>query len=407
MKARYQIAETPFTSLGGHDIPLILINGEVDLISAPYLLGLLNRNQTIGTIRLRATAIIDFYRFCECEGINFPHMMSSLTNFQIGQLEALSAFLMANRATGELVAEQTYRAKILTAKAFIYFWWDTYQSRASNNAQKLEHAKNKRLVMEKSFQLLEKTPWNATQKTQIGLQPELRVLFWEIINPYSELNPFKYEATKWRNYVMFLTLGLGGNRRGESVLLRLQDVQVSGREKYFEVVKDPIKAPRKTGHKINPSPKTKGRKVALTDDIAEIFKHYIVHERPQFRGHLSTDFLFLSTKGGKPLSLRSVNHMTSKIIDKYPAFTGVLSPHRLRNTFHDLLHDAIDSQHSEQQHMSPLMRESVKKSIQEYAGGWAHGSQMTSHYPAGSIERKVWQMTLSAQTQSLREYSDE
>lgn len=407
MEARHQVVETPFSTLGGHDIPLISINGEVDMISAPYLLSMLNRNQTIGTIRLRAAAIIDFYRFCESEGINFPQMMSSLTNFQIGQLEALSAFLMANRTTGELVAEQTYRAKIVTAKAFIYFWWDTYQSRASNNAQKLEHAKNKRLVMEKSFQLLGKTPWNATQKTRIGLQPELRALFWEIINPYSKLNPFEYDATKWRNYVMFLTLGLGGNRRGESVLLRQQDVQVSGREKYFEVVKDPMKAPRRTGHKINPSPKTRGRKVALTDDIAEIFKHYIVHERPNFRGHLSTDFLFLSTKGGKPLSLRSVNHMTSRIIDKYPAFKGVLSPHRLRNTFHDLLHDAIDSQHAEQQEMSPLMRESVKKSIQEYAGGWTPGSQMTSHYPAGSIERKVWKMTQSAQTQSLKECSDE
>lgn len=406
MQNRYQIVETPFATLGGHDIPLIAVNGEVDLISAPYLLSLVNRNQAIGTVRLRSAAIIDFYRFCESAGINFPHMMASLTNFQIGQLEALSAFLMANRATGELVAEQTYRAKMVTAKAFIYFWWDTYQSRASNNPKALAHAKDKRQIMEQSFRLLEKTPWGATQKTKIGLQPELRVLFWEIINPYSKLNPFEYQATRWRNYVMFLTLGLGGNRRGESVLLRLQDVQVTGREKYFEIVKDPLKAPRKTGHKINPSVKTKGRKVALSDEIADVFKHYIVHERPKFRGHLSSDFLFLSTKSGKPLSLRSVNHMTSKIIGKHPVFKGALSPHRLRNTFHDLLHDAIDKKHADED-MSPLMRESMKKSIQEYAGGWAPGSDMPNHYPAGSIERKVWQMTLRAQNHSLRDLNDD
>jgi len=402
---RYQIVETPFATLGGHDIPLIAVNGEVDLISAPYLLSLVNRNQAIGTVRLRSAAIIDFYRFCENAGINFPRMMASLTNFQIGQLEALSAFLMANRVTGELVAEQTYRAKMVTAKAFIYFWWDTYQSRASNNPKALAHAKDKRQIMEQSFRLLEKTPWNSTQNTKIGLQPELRALFWEIINPYSTLNPFEYEATRWRNYVIFLTLGLGGNRRGESVLLRLQDVQVMGREKYFEIIKDPLRAPRRTGHKINPSVKTRGRKVALTNEIAEIFQHYIVDERPKFRGHLSSDFLFLSTKSGKPLSLRSVNHMTSKITDRHPVFKGVLSPHRLRNTFHDLLHDAIDIQHAEED-MSPLMRESVKKSIQEYAGGWAPGSDMPDHYPAGSIERKVWQMTLRAQNLSLRNLDD-
>ena len=404
---RYQVVETPFSTLGDHDIPLITINGEVDMVSAPFLLSLLNRNHAVGTVRIRAMAIIDFYRFCENERIDFPQMMASLTNFKVGQIEALSAFFMANRDTGELVAEQTYAAKMITAKAFINFWWDTYQSRASNNPEKLSHAKDKRLVMEQSFKLQEKTPWGATKKTRIGLHPELRALFWEIINPYSEINPFEYETTKWRNYLVFITLGLGGNRRGESVLLRLQDVQTSGREKYFEVVKDPLRAPRKTGHKINPSPKTRGRKVALTDDIAEIFKYYIVNVRPKFPGHLSSDFLFLSTRGGKPLSLRSVNHMTSRIINEFPAFKAVLSPHILRNTFHDLLHDAIDSQHAENTDMSPLMRESVKQRIQEYAGGWTPGSKMTAHYPAGSIERKVWQMTLAAQNASLQEISDE
>jgi integrase len=400
---RYQVVETPFSTLGGHDIPLIVINGEVDMFSAPFLLSLLNRNQSVGTIRIRASAIIDFYRFCENEKIDFPQMMASLTNFKVGQIEALSAFFMANRDTGELVAEQTYSAKMITTKSFIYFWWDTYQSRASNIPERLSHAKDKRSVMEQSFKLQQKTPWGSTKKTRVGLQPELRGLFWEIINPYSEINPFEYEATKWRNYLLFITLGLGGNRRGESVLLRLQDVQTSGREKYFEVVKDPLRAPRKTGHKINPSPKTRGRKVALTDDTAEIFKHYIVNVRPNFPGHLLSEFLFLSTRGGKPLSLRSINHMTSRIINEFPAFKGALSPHRLRNTFHDLLHDAIDSQLIENIEMSPLMRESVKQRIQEYAGGWAPGSKMTAHYPAGSIERKVWQMTLAAQNAALQE----
>jgi len=216
---RYQVVETPFSTLGGHDIPLVVINGEVDMFSAPFLLSLLNRNQSVGTIRIRAAAIIDFYRFCENEKIDFPRMMASLTNFKVGQIEALSAFFIANRDTGELVAEQTYSAKMITAKAFIYFWWDTYQSRASNNPERLRHSKDKRSVMEQSFKLQQKTPWSSTKKTRVGLQPELRALFWEIINPYSEINPFEYEATKWRNYLLFITLGLGGNRRGESVLL--------------------------------------------------------------------------------------------------------------------------------------------------------------------------------------------
>ncbi|MDQ2077469.1 site-specific integrase [Marinimicrobium sp. ABcell2] len=402
MSDKFRVVETEFSWLNSYNFPLIVINDEVDMISAPYLIGLLNKNLSLGTIRLKAFGIVMFYRFCEAEKIDFPKMMMSLTNFKIGQIEALSAYLKAKQDTGELVEEQTYKARIIAIKAFIFYWWDTYQSRASNDANKLRHAKDKREVMVNSFALELNVPWHSASKTHIGLEPELRALFWEIINPYSTLNPFKYEPTKWRNYVVFITLGLGGNRRGESTLLRIQDVQTTGREKFFEVVKDPKKVAAKTGHKINPSVKTKGRKVALSEDIADIFRHYITKERKKFKGHLKSDFLFLSTRGGKPLSLQAVNRMTEKIIEAYPAFKDALSPHRLRNTYHDLLYDSLDNS-PEQADLSPMMKQAMKKRLQEYAGGWSPGSKMTDQYPAGSIERKVWDRTVALQKDALGE----
>ncbi len=408
MGDKFQVVETEFSWLNSYNFPLIVINNEIDMISAPYLIGLLNKNLSLGTIRLKAYGIVMFYRFCEVEKIDFPKMMMSLTNFKIGQVEALSAFLKAKQETGELVEEQTYKTRIITIKDFIFYWWDTYQSRASNDVDKLRHAKNKREVMINAFALELNVPWHSTNKTRIGLEPELRAFFWEVINPYSELNPFKYEPTKWRNYVIFLTLGLGGNRRGESILLRLQDVQIFGKEKFFEIIKDSKKVARKTGHKINPAVKTKGRKVALSDDLADIFKHYIIKERKKFRGYLKSDFLFLSTRGGKPLSLIAINHMVYKIIEAYPVFKDVLSPHRLRNTFHDLLYESLSMNNvKEQSDLSSTMKQAMKKRLQEYAGGWSQGSKMTDHYPAGSIERKVWDRTIALQKKALVELNNE
>ena len=208
--------------------------------------------------------------------------------------------------------------------------------------------------------------------------------------------------------MIFLTLGLGGSRRGESILLRLQDVQTIGKEKFFEIIKDSKKIAIKTGHKVNPAVKTKGRKVALSDSLAEIFKHYITKERKKFRGHLKIDFLFLSTRGGMPLSLESINRMTEKIIEVYPVFKNVLSPHRLRNTFHDLLDESLDTNIvKEQSDLSPMMKQVMKKRLQEYAGGWSQGSKMTDHYPAGSIERKVWERTISLQKKALIDLDNE
>lgn len=387
---KFQIKETPFSLLNGYHFPLIVINDEVDMLSAPYLLRLLSQNKALGTIRIHANAIIHFYRFCKEERIDFPSMMRRLINFQVGQIEALSGFMKVNQSTGELVKPETYSARMNAIKQYIFFWWDTYQSRASNNAEKLNHARNKREVMVKAFEAELKTPWNSGGKSRIGLTPELTIKFVEIINPFSDLNPFKSNWVKWRNYVLLLTLLLGGNRRGESVLLRLQDLQLQGRDKYFEIINEPNKAAPKTGHQINPSVKTKGRKIPLSEDIATIFEYYVTVQRKKFRGYLKSEFLLLSTRNGMPLSLHAVNRVTEKIVKTHPEFKGLLSPHRLRNTFHDLLYDGLDDLLStESLGASPTMIEGQKKIIQEHAGGWTRGSRMTDHYPAGAIERKV------------------
>ena len=132
--------------------------------------------------------------------------------------------------------------------------------------------------------------------------------------------------------------------------------------------------------------------------MAELFQHYILKNRVKFKGFLKLPDLFISTRGGHPLSVAGVNRVTEKIVKAYPEFKGLLSPHRLRNTFHDLLSDAQDKLlDHEMGNASPMMKQAQKSVVQEYAGGWARGSKMTEKYPAGAIERRVMSITKTVQ----------
>ena len=407
MSHQYRVIENPFSWLNDHSIPLITINNEVDMMSGPYLLGLLNKNIAIGSIRLKAYGIISFYHFCESQDIDFIKMMRELDPWTIRRVEALSAFLKAHKETGELVSENTYRAKMLAVKEFLLYWWDTYQARTVNNQEKLTHARNKREVMEEAFNLEMKVTWSSPTKTRKGLEPELKARFMEIINPYSELNPFKYEHVKWRNFAAILTMILGGNRRGETALLRLQDIQLMGRDKYYEIVKNPRRAPPKTGHMIEPSVKTKGRKISLSDDVATVFEHYIKKHRNKFKGARKSEFLFMSTHGGKPLALSSYNTVLYELIDAFPEFKGHLTPHRLRNTFHDdLLEEGTETIAKNNPDASPHMKESMLREAQIHAGGWSEKSNMPDKYPIGAIERMCAKLTKRIQDKGLAETSN-
>lgn len=115
--------------------------------------------------------------------------------------------------------------------------------------------------------------------------------------------------------------------------------------------------------------------------------------------------MFLSSRDGLPLSVQTPNAILKQLINMYPEYEGVLSPHRLRNTFHDVLNDALNLMNAAE---SPLSRKLKKAPIQEYAGGWKRGSEMPNHYPKGSIQREVARMHFIIQDRilSTTEYAE-
>ncbi|MNU31195.1 Phage integrase family protein [compost metagenome] len=131
---------------------------------------------------------------------------------------------------------------------------------------------------------------------------------YEIFRPDSTRNPFKTEALRWRNLLVFMLLLRLGLRRGEGALLYASS---------FKEDFDPVA--RKTVHWLDveevddPDPRyeqpglkteTSRRQLPLQEEIVELVRFYIRN----YRGRVNHPHLLISQKG-LPLSLRSLSEI--------------------------------------------------------------------------------------------------
>jgi len=387
-------------------ISLLIIDGALDLSSSAYLMQRLDQGHPLKTLEAEAKVIKQFYLFCHSQNIHPASRFSNLNRLTTGEIESLTAFYSVRKDTGEIVASGTFKLRWTITRKFIKFLWDFYQSRVTS-PDLLKAAQIQLGGMEKAFIIHGKTPYRSTNKDKIGLSPELRAEFLDLINPVKEntQNPWKGELVRWRNYCLLLTMILGGNRKGESLGLQLIHFNLVGPSscrKYFEIIKTdniPSGYPRKE----IPSVKTKGRQIELSDNFAAIFEYYITKIRPKFKNAKKSTYVFLSSKDGLPLSLNTPNESLKNLIKKHPQFEKILTPHILRNTFHDLLSEKLDSTLDGH---GPIAKQGIKTTLQEYAGGWSPGSSMVHKYPKGSIQRRVGELHLALQSKILEETND-
>lgn len=394
----YSLTLVEFAKLGGLKLQLVSENDQVDIFAGAYALQRFDNGAKPNTIRVDQNAILLLYRFCKEKNINLIERIASLNPLTIGEIESLSSYCGYAQQTGDRVGANWYSARMRCAKNFIDYLWLFYEGRAARSVQHLKTARRLYEGMKAGFNLYLKSPYKGDKKDRIGLTPELQVRFISIIDPSenNQDNPWKSARVKWRNYIFLLLLMLGGNRKGETLLLKLNDFQLTGPRKYFDILKNPdvVIYPRAE----SPSVKTYGRQIELHDNFAALIEHYIVSVRKEFDGWQKTSYLFLSCRDGQALSVQTPNSILNELIKQYPEFAGLLTPHRLRNTFHDLLNQALDKKFKNE---SGLSRKIMKAPIQESAGGWAKNSSMPEHYSKGSIQATVAELQVILQERIL------
>lgn len=399
MKAStYSLVIVEFAKLGGLKLQLVTENNKIDIFAGAYALQRFDNGAKPNTIRVDQNSILTLYRFCEQKRINLIERMGKLEPLSIGEIESLSSYCGFGQNSGERVGANWYNARMRGAKKFIDYLWLFYEGHSSRNLTQLNSAKLLYERMDAGFKLYIKSPYKSDRKDKVGLTAELQAKFISIIDPSvsNASNPWKSARVKWRNYIFLLLLMLGGNRKGETLLLKLNHFQLTGRRKYFDILKNQevVDYPRAE----SPSVKTFGRQVDLHDHFAALVEYYIVDVRKEFEGWQMSSYLFLSCRDGGPLSVQTPNSILNELIQQYPEFSGLLSPHRLRNTFHDLLNQALDKKFK---CASGLSRKVMKAPIQEAAGGWARNSTMPEHYAKGSIQAKVTELQIALQEEIL------
>lgn len=219
---------------------------------------------------------------------------------------------------------------------------------------------------------------------RIGLDREKRARLLDVTNPQYPQNPFR-RTVRYRNWVLIVLLMTFGFRRGESLKIYVNDVNVKGRNPSLTIHRRPGDAldPRTN----EPAVKTLGRKIPLSSEMAQMLDTFIMHHRPRFPGSDRSPFLFFSVDGN-PLALRSVNAVLERLVACFPEFAGILSPHVLRYTYNDMLTESA---------IGAGVNVETLKQARNYLNGWSLNSEQGSLYSRRTIEERASAISLAHQ----------
>lgn len=223
----------------------------------------------------------------------------------------------------------------------------------------------KRWFAEKS-QSFYATCHSAPQGLPVEWQNRLR----ETCRPESAQNPFN-RPVRYRNQALIHLMLNTPLRRGELAGLRLQDMQLTGGNRYSVsvVVQDKKSSSTAFDERLNrPRQKTRGREMPIVGATKDALIAYLRHERP---ARSKSPFFFLGSRTGKPLSLTGINSIFAQILRSFKDELPRFHPHLTRHTFNYnfKLHNVDTKLQAEQ-----------ARQVLNYLNGWSDASIQANAY---------------------------
>lgn len=197
-----------------------------------------------------------------------------------------------------------------------------------------------------------------------------------VCHPQSSRNPFNRQV-RFRNYAMIYALITTGIRKGEISKLRLEDLNLSGTLNTISVTlqDEETESEKHDTRSVKPRQKTKGRKIPITDALKEALVAYLRNERSK---RATSPFLFLSSRGDRPLCLTAPNDALNQVRRRFPIEFGKLYPHLMRHTF---------SANFKIHNLTAKLKDNQARQVQNYLQGWSDTSREADRYgsPANVI----------------------
>lgn len=322
------------------------------------------------------------YEVADRNGFSVGQRIQTFRGFSRAELDAIGTRL-SQTAQGGQASRATCERRAESVKRFLSFCFEYYkqiqplslleQFQADRNLAIQCRMISRRLKIEGSKG---KGPSPAEELTSSEID-----LLDSVMHPTSELNPFRGQFVRFRNYCLFHVMRETALRRGELVLLELDDVSLGGTPTIK--IRKPTLAQR-CRRRDGASMKTRGREVPISQGLACLLEEYrdywrlqrVVTVRPSAA-------LFLSAKDGRRLSMSSIN----KIFDALQAVPVVaqlgkrLHPHGMRATSTTEMRRRITAQ-------GRVSGIELKEAL-SYIGGWTQESPMVAHYTRAAISEKL------------------
>ncbi|WP_420963374.1 tyrosine-type recombinase/integrase [Brucella sp. IR073] len=242
-----------------------------------------------------------------------------------------------------------------------------------------------------------------------ALPPSVVEDLYDVFRPDSARNPFKTEALRWRNLLIFMLLLRLGLRRGEAALLYVSsfkqdfDLEAGKNLHWLDIEETGDNDPRYDRPSLKTEPSR--RQLPLPQEIVDLALHYISN----YRGRANYPHLLISQKA-EPLALRSFGKM-------FEIATDVLS-NRAKESLakqglksvscHDLRHTAAVVRMRRYQD-NGLDLDKAQEKLRMFFG-WSKSSNMPRLYAKAYFETSlsdVWDEKFDIFVEALRRINPE
>ncbi|MFG0272910.1 tyrosine-type recombinase/integrase [Pseudomonas sp. zjy_14] len=360
--------------------PYLLVEGVPVILANLWAEDLLHRSR-LNTVENYLRDIAIAYEWALSRGSPLETKLERLAVFSSTELTSLAERLCSTRG-GAAASQSTCTRRLEAVKSFIDFSFEHYvelnrlglleQSQAEKNK-----AKNLRNLQKKVIKIARQSepPMPATP-----LDSESQALFKGVLRPADLRNPFHNEQLQVRNYCLFLVMLETLARRGEVVLIELDDLDL-GPSPTIRIKRpsDINRERRQDGASL----KTRGRIVPITASVAAILNEYISdHRHKLIKPKRPCTALFVSSRDGRRLSARTVNTILRTVAASLglPNFSTRIHPHGLRATGANIARKKLEKSGAANINVTDALA---------YLGGWSPNSDSMQKYSRQAISDRL------------------
>ncbi|MCW0048893.1 site-specific integrase [Burkholderia pseudomallei] len=274
------------------------------------------------------------YEWADDHGIPLAERLLGGAGLAPAEVQSLFAHVRQRQKTGRrgksIVGASEQRARMIALREFVTSVMRdaAFNLNPQSDAEKLNALQTRIETVEVLF--AQSTPKKEASPAKKGLTQDSLDVLVLAISPEGAQNPWKKRLVRQRNFVLVLLYIVTGGRRGDVAKLKIEDV-VGGPAPYIRFdahVGDPDDT-----RMAEPRLKTQPREYPVHQRVIEITHEYVREYRAQIPNSANSEYLFLGTDNGNPLSLRTINDIFQKLQRAVPGLT----PHILRHTNNERL----------------------------------------------------------------------